>query len=105
MTDRHKPWLSGWWKIPIINRIAFEGNQRVEDEVLETEVQLRPRVVFTRTKVQEDLRRILDVYRVRGRFAASVVPKVIRLEQNRVDLIFEIDEGELTKVEKYPLCW
>ena len=84
---------------PIINRIVFEGNQRVEDEVLETEVQLRPRVVFTRTKVQEDLRRILDVYRVRGRFAASVVPKVIRLEQNRVDLVFEIDEGELTKVE------
>jgi len=84
---------------PIINRIAFEGNQRVEDEVLETEVQLRPRVVFTRTKVQEDLRRILDVYRVRGRFAASVVPKVIRLEQNRVDLVFEIEEGELTKVE------
>lgn len=84
---------------PIINRIAFEGNQRVEDEVLETEVQLRPRVVFTRTKVQEDLQRILDVYKVRGRFAASVVPKVIRLEQNRVDLVFEIDEGELTKVE------
>ena len=84
---------------PIINRIAFEGNQRVEDEVLETEVQLRPRVVFTRTKVQEDLQRILAVYRVRGRFAASVVPKVIRLEQNRVDLVFEIDEGELTKVE------
>ncbi len=84
---------------PIINRIAFEGNQRVEDEVLEAEVQLRPRVVFTRTKVQEDLQRILDVYKVRGRFAASVVPKVIRLEQNRVDLVFEIEEGELTKVE------
>ncbi len=84
---------------PVINRIAFEGNQRVKDESLETEIQLRPRVVFTRTKVQSDVKRILDIYRVNGRFAATVDPKVIRLDQNRVDLVFEIDEGPLTRVE------
>ncbi|MEX2649169.1 MAG: outer membrane protein assembly factor BamA [Alphaproteobacteria bacterium] len=85
---------------PIINQLAFEGNNRIEDEELEAEVQLRPRVVYTRAKVQADVARILEIYRRSGRFAATVEPKVIRQEQNRVDLIFEIDEGARTKVRR-----
>ncbi len=83
---------------PIINRIGFEGNLRIEDDVLASEIELRPRVVFTRTKVQSDLQRILELYRTQGRFAATVDAKVIQLEQNRVDLVFEINEGPTTKV-------
>jgi outer membrane protein insertion porin family len=85
---------------PIINRIAFEGNQRLDDEVLGAELQLRPRVVYTRTKVQADVQRVLDLYRRSGRFASTVEPKVIQLEQNRVDLVFEIDEGDATGIRK-----
>ena len=85
---------------PIINRIAFEGNKRIDDEALTAEVQLRPRVVYTRTRVQNDVRRVLEVYRRSGRFAATVEPKVIQLEQNRVDLVFEISEGAVTDIEK-----
>ena len=85
---------------PIINRIAFEGNLRVKEEDLSREVQLRPRVVYTRTRVQSDVKRILDVYRQRGRFGATVEPKIILLEQNRVDLVFEIAEGPLTAIER-----
>ncbi|MDJ0683407.1 MAG: outer membrane protein assembly factor BamA [Alphaproteobacteria bacterium] len=85
---------------PIINRIAFEGNQRITDAALQAEVQLRPRVVYTRTRVQEDVNRILAVYRRSGRFAVTVEPKVIQLEQNRVDLAFEISEGEVTGIEQ-----
>ncbi len=85
---------------PIINRLAFEGNKRIEDEELEAEIQLRPRVVYTRARVQADVARILELYRRSGRFAATVEPKVIRQEQNRVDLVFEIDEGERTKVRR-----
>lgn len=85
---------------PIINRIAFEGNLRVKDESIEQEVQLRPRVVYTRTRVQSDVKRILDVYRRGGRFGATVEPKIIMLEQNRVDLVFEISEGPLTAIER-----
>lgn len=85
---------------PIINRIAFEGNQRIEDETLNSEVRLRPRLVYTRTAVQNDVRRILEVYRRSGRFAATVDPKVIQQRDNRVDLVFEIDEGPLTGIEK-----
>ena len=84
---------------PIINRIAFEGNRRIDDEELSTELQLRPRVVFTETRVQNDVQRILEIYRRSGRFAATVEPKIIQLEQNRVDLVFEIDEGPLTGVK------
>lgn len=85
---------------PIINRIAFEGNKRISNEILTDEVKLRPRIVFTRARVQTDLQRIMDVYRRSGRFSATVVPKVIQLPQNRVDLIFEISEGELTEIRK-----
>jgi outer membrane protein insertion porin family len=83
---------------PIVNRIAFEGNDRIDDETLQQEIELRPRVVFTRTKVQSDTNRLLEIYRRSGRFAATVEPKVIQLEQNRVDLAFEIDEGPLTSI-------
>ena len=83
---------------PIINRIAFEGNRKIDDEALGTEVSLRPRVVYTRTKVQTDVRRLLDVYRRSGRFAATVDPKVIQLPENRVDLVFEIQEGGATGI-------
>ncbi|MGQ9371402.1 outer membrane protein assembly factor BamA [Azospirillum sp. A39] len=83
---------------PIINRIAFEGNRRIEDENLQSEIQLRPRQVYTRTRVQNDVQRIIDIYRRQGRFAATVEPKIIELDQNRVDLVFEINEGARTGV-------
>ena len=85
---------------PIINRLVFEGNRRIKDEALETEVQLRPRIVYTRSRVQSDVQRIVQVYRRSGRFAATVEPKVIQLPQNRVDLVFEISEGPLTEIRK-----
>jgi len=84
---------------PIINRIAFEGNLRIDDEELEREIDLRPRVVYTPARVQNAVGRILEIYRRSGRYAATVEPKIIELEQNRVDLVFEIQEGPLTTVK------
>jgi len=84
---------------PIINRINFEGNSYLDDEALEQEIELRPRVVYTRTRVQNDTQRILDTYRRNGRYAATVEPKIIRLPQNRVDLAFEIEEGSRTGID------
>jgi outer membrane protein insertion porin family len=83
---------------PIINRIAFEGNSKLADKDLNGEIQLRARTVYTRTRVQNDVKRILDLYRRRGHFAATVEPKVIQLSENRVDLVFEINEGPATGV-------
>ena len=84
---------------PIVNRVAFEGNRHIKDETLESEATLKPRVIFTRTKVQSDVQRILTLYRQSGRFAATVEPKIIELPQNRVDVVFEINEGPVTSIE------
>lgn len=83
---------------PVINEIAFEGNDKMKDEDLLAEIMIRPRQVFTRTKVQNDVTRLYDLYRRDGRFSVSIDPKVIKLDQNRVNLVFEIDEGAVTKV-------
>ena len=84
---------------PVINQVAFEGNSEVDKDDAAGEVQLKPRSVFTRAKAQADVQRILDVYRRQGRFAASVDPKIIELDNNRVNVVFEIDEGAATKVK------
>ncbi len=85
---------------PVINKVAFEGNSALTTEALEAEIQLRSRTVFTRPKAQGDVQRILELYRRSGRFAARVEPRVVELSQNRVDLVFEIQEGERTKVQR-----
>ena len=85
---------------PIVNRIAFEGNRKLTDDKLRTVVQLRPRAVFTPELAQADRQRILDAYAKGGRYAATVDPKIIRLDQNRVDVVFEINEGASTLVSR-----
>ena len=85
---------------PIINRVAFEGNDAIEDSELEAEIQLQPRAVYTRPRVQTDLQRLTEIYRRSGRFAATIEPKVIQLPQNRVDLVFEVNEGPITEVQR-----
>ncbi|GAB4517700.1 MAG: outer membrane protein assembly factor BamA [Parvularculaceae bacterium] len=85
---------------PIVNQVLFEGNQRIKEDKLTEELQLAPRSVYTRAKVQADVQRILEVYRRSGRFGATVEPNVKPLSQNRVDLIYEIDEGPKTGVAR-----
>jgi outer membrane protein insertion porin family len=85
---------------PIINRLALEGNSRLSDETPQQEIQSRARVVYSRAKVERDVTRILELYRRSGRFGATVQPKVIQLPENRVDLVFEINEGGVTLIEK-----
>ncbi|HXF55182.1 MAG TPA: outer membrane protein assembly factor BamA [Hyphomicrobiaceae bacterium] len=84
---------------PVVNQVAFEGNSEVDKETLQNEVQLKPRAIYTRARALADVQRILDVYRRQGRYAASVEPKLIELEQNRVNVVFEINEGKATKVK------
>jgi outer membrane protein insertion porin family len=83
---------------PIVAKVAFEGNKEVEDDALTAEVQLKPRTVYTRARVQADVQRILDVYRRQGLYAAQVDPKIIYQPNNRIDVVFEINEGPTTKV-------
>jgi len=83
---------------PVINRIILEGNKRLKDDKISPEIKLAPRQIFTRSAVRADVDRILELYRRQGRFAARVEPKIVQLDQNRVDVVFEIYEGDLAKV-------
>lgn len=85
---------------PIVNQVIFEGNKKVKEDKITEEIQLAPRAIYTRAKVQSDVQRIIELYRAKGRFAATVTPKVKTLEQNRIDVIFEVDEGPKTGVAK-----
>lgn len=85
---------------PIINQVVFEGESKVSEKDLTKEVQLKPRMVFTRAKVQADVQRIIELYRRNGKFAATVDPQIIQRPQNRVDLIFSINEGPTTGVAR-----
>ncbi|WP_345170113.1 outer membrane protein assembly factor BamA [Sphingomonas daechungensis] len=83
---------------PVINRIILEGNKRIKDDKIVPEIKLKPREIFTRSKVRADVERIVELYKRQGRFAATVEPKIVNLEQNRVDLVFEVYEGDKSKV-------
>src|SRR5579885_723046 len=85
---------------PVINRVAFEGNKKAKDTQLEAEVQSKPRGTFSKPTVQADVQRILEIYHHTGYFDVTVVPKVIELPNNRVDLVFEISEGKKTTVKE-----
>lgn len=85
---------------PIINKVLFDGNDKVDDEMLKGELQLAPRSTYSRAKVQEDVQRILEIYKRTGRYAVVVEPQIIERDQNRVDLIFKIDEGPLASINK-----
>lgn len=85
---------------PIINEVAFEGNKRLSSETLQGIVESKSRSVLTTARVQADVQRIIDAYRSNGRFRATVTPKIIELPQNRVNLVFEINEGDKTGVSR-----
>jgi len=85
---------------PVIGRVLFEGNHKVKDEQLSTEVQSKPRGSLSKPQVQSDVQRITDIYHHMGRYDVTVVPQLIDQPNNRVDLIFEINEGKKTGVKE-----
>jgi outer membrane protein insertion porin family len=83
---------------PVINRIRFEGNRRIRDEQLKLEIQSKERGTLSRATVQSDVQRVVELYRRSGRYDVSVVPKIIDLPNSRVDLVFEVTEGNKTVI-------
>ena len=85
---------------PVVNRIVLEGNKRVKEDKVRPEIKMAARQIYTRSKVRADVARIVELYRRQGRFAATVEPKLVNLDQNRVDIVFEINEGPKSKVRQ-----
>lgn len=79
---------------PIINEIEFRGNKKIEDDALQAEMQLKKRAIYTKAKLQADIKRINDIYIKSGRFLTKIEPKIVKKDQNRIDLIFDIKEGK-----------
>jgi outer membrane protein insertion porin family len=84
---------------PVIGRVAFEGNKKVKDEQLSSEVQSKPRGTLSRPMVQSDAQRIAEIYRRSGRYDVRVSPEIIEQPNNRVDLVFTIIEGSKTGIK------
>ena len=84
----------------IVNRVNIEGNDALSDERLLAELDIQPRRIYSQQLAIEGTQKLLDFYRLSGRYGAVVEPKIIRLENNRVDLVFEVDEGPLIKISK-----
>jgi len=85
---------------PVINRIVIEGNRRLKTDKITPEIRLAPRQIFTRSRARADVARIIELYRRQGRYAASVEPQTVQLDQNRVDVVFEINEGPRSRVRR-----
>lgn len=85
---------------PVVNKISIEGNKELTDEIINPELRLKPRQVFTKAALKQDVERLQTMYRLKGHFAAIVTPKIIDRDQNRVDVVLEITEGTATKVSK-----
>ncbi|RJE85317.1 outer membrane protein assembly factor BamA [Paracoccus onubensis] len=85
---------------PTINQITFEGNRRIKDEQLAQGIQSQARRVYQPSLAMADASNIAQAYAAEGRLAARVDPKIIRRSDNRVDLVFEIREGDLTEIER-----
>jgi outer membrane protein insertion porin family len=84
----------------IINRVAFEGNKRVERATLEPEIQTRAQGPYNPDVVAADIQRILEVYRRTGRGLAQVTSRVVDLPNGRIDVVFTIVEGDKTGVKE-----
>ncbi|MDU8941905.1 outer membrane protein assembly factor BamA [Ovoidimarina sediminis] len=87
-------------EFPTINRIAIEGNRRLDEEDLLQVVRSAPRRVFSPTQAQQDASNIVDAYESQGLLAATVTPKIIRRSENRVDLVFEVTEGRVVENQR-----
>ncbi|WP_027258786.1 outer membrane protein assembly factor BamA [Leisingera aquimarina] len=87
-------------EFPTINQISFEGNRRLKDDSLDQIIESAPRRVFSPSQAERDAAAIAEAYSVQGRLASSVTPRIIRRNNNRVDLVFEISEGDTIEVER-----
>ena len=84
---------------PLINQVNFEGNSKIDDKALQKEIEARERMIFTRAQVQSDTQRVLALYQKAGYYNVRVAPKLIRLPENRINLVFEVTEGSETTIK------
>jgi outer membrane protein insertion porin family len=87
-------------ELPTVNVIDFQGNRRLKDEALAAIIKSQARRAYSPAQAEADAAAITDAYEAAGRYAATVEPRIIRRDGNRVDLVFEVREGAVVEVER-----
>jgi outer membrane protein insertion porin family len=85
---------------PVLDRVAFEGNKKIQDTELSAVIESKPRGTLQRAVVQSDVGRIMEAYRHAGRDDVGVVPQIIDRGNDRVDLVYVVTEGAKTTVRQ-----
>jgi len=84
----------------VLDRVAFEGNKKIQDKELTAVIESKPRGTLQRAMVQADVGRIMEAYRHAGRDDVGVVPQIISRRNDRVDLVYVVTEGAKTTVRQ-----
>ena len=84
---------------PIISNVDFEGNKIFKDQFLFSIISSQTRTPFSKGIIDEDIRKILQIYREKGRFKATIVPQKVFLKEGGIGLIFSINEGPRTEIK------
>ncbi|MBL8583709.1 MAG: outer membrane protein assembly factor BamA, partial [Rhizobiaceae bacterium] len=82
----------------VVNQVLFQGNKKLKDSQLANIVQLKPRGTFSAATMDSDVQAIDEAYKRVGRDDATVTSRTIDLGENRVNVVFEINEGGRTKI-------
>jgi outer membrane protein insertion porin family len=85
---------------PTISQITVEGNDEISTEDLKKELRLKERAAYDESIIGGDVARMLTLYQRKGYFSTKINPKKIELENNRVNVVYEITEGNPTYIDR-----
>ena len=83
---------------PIVNQVTVEGNDEISVDDLKKEVKTRERTSYDESVIGGDVQRMLTLYQRKGYFGTKINPKKIALDDNRVNIVYEITEGHPTYI-------
>lgn len=84
---------------PTVNMVTIEGNNDISTNDLKKEIKLKERATFDESVIGGDVARMLTVYQRKGFFGTKIEPKKILLDDNRVNVVYEITEGHPTYIK------
>ncbi|RWB56126.1 outer membrane protein assembly factor BamA [Mesorhizobium sp.] len=82
----------------VVNQVLFQGNKKLKDNALQAAIQLKPRATFSQQALDADVEAVKAGYRRIGRDDAAVTTQIMDLGDNRVNVVFNINEGARTQI-------
>ncbi|AMY00406.1 outer membrane protein assembly factor BamA [Mesorhizobium ciceri] len=82
----------------VVNQVLFQNNKKLKDNALAAAVQLKPRGTFSQATLDADVESVKAAYKRIGRDDVTVTTQVMQLGDNRVNVVFNIAEGDRTQI-------